>query len=234
MTIAAVGSLGTAISTSSGTTLVITTSAAAAAGSLVIVGVAKDNTQTTDGQTTEVTRIEDSGGNGWRRLGEYCNGQTAAAAGAVVSLWSSVLGTAIANGGTITITMDTTSQKAAAAYNYSLTANRTVELAAAIDVLAGDGANLGSQTISGLTSQQYLFLRAAGREAGNPSVTPTASWAEIMEINNTSTMSLWAEGYIFTGTTATSNPTTGVGSDYASVMVALIETPPAPVLMMSM
>ena len=80
--------LGSNQNKTAGTSIVLTTCAAAEAGNVVVVIVAKDNTQTTDGNTSEVSSITDSaGGNTWAKAREFCNGQGGAASGATVSVW---------------------------------------------------------------------------------------------------------------------------------------------------
>ena len=64
MTITAVAQMGANNATLSGTSLVITCAAAGAlVGDLVLLVIGKDNTQTTDGITNEVTAVVDSASN---------------------------------------------------------------------------------------------------------------------------------------------------------------------------
>lgn len=76
MAFASVGTLGTGLSSGNNqTSLVLTTSAAAEAGNLVVLCVAVDNNQTTDGDSTAVSGITDSaGGNTWTRAKGFANG----------------------------------------------------------------------------------------------------------------------------------------------------------------
>lgn len=223
MTITALGSIGDAASGTSGTSLVITTTAAAAVGNLVLLVVGKDNTSTGDSVTNEVTTVEDSGGNGWWKIAEYCNGQGGAAAGAVVSVWACLVGAQIASAGTITITMDTTTAKAAGAYKYSLSQGYTVIQAGTTQNDAADAADYTSLSVSGLPSAQYLFFRAAGGESSAQSQN-TTSWTNIVSKAQGASMFAYAEHHITTATSDTSNPGgSSPACDHASVMFALQE-----------
>src|SRR3972149_5963561 len=103
MTFASGGTLGSNQSkTTNQTSIAMTTSAVAEADTLVVVFVAVDNNQTTDGDEGAVTSIVDSASNTWVKVAEFCNGQGAAQAGATISVWKSVIATEIASGGTIT------------------------------------------------------------------------------------------------------------------------------------
>ena len=69
---------------------------------LAILCVAVDNNATTDIDEGAVTAVSDSKGNTWIKLQERTNGQGSAQAGATISIWYSVLTTAIASGDTAT------------------------------------------------------------------------------------------------------------------------------------
>jgi len=236
VTIAAVATIGTGTSNVSGTSLVLTTTAAAEAGNLVILAIAKDNTSTTDQETNEVTYVTDSAGNnGWRKLGEYCNGQGSAAAGCVISLWSCRLANTIASSGTITITMVTTTAKVCSAYEFTCSAeNRWLDTAGTLQTGATDAAEVPSLSVTGLTSREYLFVRATAYENSSLSIaTPTSGWTAIGSAtigSGAAGMSVDAEFKIATATSATSQQGSSGAVDNASVLVALYEAMPPAVL----
>jgi hypothetical protein len=215
----------------------------AAVGSVVIVGIAKDNLQTTDGNTSEVTTVTDSKGNTYTPIREFCNGQGGAGAGAVISLWYSLLTTAINVGATDTITANfngAITAKAIVADNFTIGAGATVSVAGNATDLANDAADPGSMTISGLTSGPYLFIRATALERPQTGWTPTTNYTQLT-LKGTSggsavtNMEYDAEFRIFTGTGDTSDPT-ATAVDSASIYVALKEAVAAvslPILVMA-
>lgn len=234
MAFASVGTLGTGNSASSGTTVVITTSAAAESGNLVVVIVGKDNVQTTDGQTSEISSITDSaGGNTWTKAVEFCNGQGAADAGAVCSAWFSKITNTIASGGSITATLSSSKvSKSLTAWELTVGAGNTISVAGTPQTLANDGADPGSQTISGLASKQYLVIRGAVKETNDAgAATATAGYtlfSDAIADDGTETGSIRTSGEfrILTGTGDTSDITLPSGSgssDAASVYFALEE-----------
>lgn len=235
MAFASVGTLGTGNSAASGTTVSITTSAAAEAGNLAVVIVGTDNTQTTDGQTSEISSITDSvGGNTWTKGGEFCNGGGAAAAGATVSVWFSKLTNQINSGGAITATLGTARiAKSLTAWEFTVGASNTVSVATgSLQTLANDGADPGSMTISGLASKQYLFIRASAQESNDTGArTATASYTLFSgaigdDGSGPGSMLTCGEFRILTGTGDTSNityPAVGGTQDTASVYFALEE-----------
>lgn len=229
MAFASVGSLGSVGDTSAGTSIALTTSATAEAGNLVVVAVAKDNAATADAQTSEVTSITDSaGGNTWTKLGEYCNSEGAANAGATVSLWASILANQIGSGGTITANFsDSRTASAISAWEFTIGAGSTISVSS-LQVLANDLADPGSMTISGLSNVERLYFRATALERNTGIWTVTASYTAIaIGLANTGTsgtsMEVGGEFRILTGTGDTSDPT-WASADNASVYVAILET----------
>ena len=223
--------LGSNQSKTAGTSIALTTSAAVEAGHVVVVIVAIDNTQTTDGNTSEVSSITDSaGGNTWVKAREFCNGQGGAASGATVSVWYSKLTNAIVSGGTITANLaNSITAKAISAWEFSIAAGATVSVAGTPQDLANDNADPGSMTVPGLSSREYLFIRGIAAETNSTAaLMPTSNFAaftgnQTSGAGAASNMAVRGEFAILTGTTATSDPTyTAV--DCASVFFALRES----------
>ncbi len=203
----------------------------AAVGDVLIVAVAINNVQTTDGETNEVTSVTDTQSNTYVKLKEYCNGQGGAASGATVSLWYSKLTTALVVA-VDTVTANFSSSVAAMAMGckkFTITAGATVTLEASA-TLANDGADPGSMTLSGLASREYLFFRAIALERADAGLAGmTTGYTEIPNAGAGTTgggaatnMNLCGEFRIFTGTGDTSDPT-ATAVDNASVYVALKE-----------
>ncbi len=228
MAFTSAATIGTASSTSAGTSLALVTSAQCPAGNLVILTIALDNTQTTDGQTSEVTSISDPNGNTWTKLGEYCNGQTTAGAGAVISVWRSVLANTIAAGASITATFaNSITAKGVSGWQWTLAANKTVQIAGSLQARADDDADPGSLSISGLSSKEYLFFRATAVEFGGVNnFTATTNFTKIDYAysagSGSAGMTPIGEFRILTATSSSSDLAVG-NYDSASIFFALEE-----------
>jgi hypothetical protein len=222
-------SAGSGNSKTAGTALGLTTSRACAAGEVLVVAVAKDNVSTTDGNTSEVTSITDAGGNTYVKAREFTNGQAGAAAGATVSLWYAKLTTALSSGAAVTVNFSASiTAKAASLWAFSAAAGSAVAVQTALD-LANDAADPGSQAISGLASQEWLFVRAIASETNATTFTATASHTAIAAAATTggaaaTNIAVLGEFRILTGTADTSDPT-ATAVDNASVFVAFREVP---------
>lgn len=208
------------------------TSALTATGVGLLV-VATDNISPDSGETNLHTGV--SGGAGtWTKLGEYTNGNGAAAAGVTTSLWLFNASGAVAVGTGITITLaEAVVDKACSGHAFTRDADKLLRIVpgtfpqyAEVDAAAGFGAS----TISGLASKQYLFIRALGKEANSTgNITPTSSYgtfAAARSRNDANAILVRGERRVVTATSQTSNPTFSVVGDGASVFVALEEYVP--------
>ena len=233
MTIAHIGDLGTALSSGNNqSSLVLTTTADAEAGNLVVLLVAVDNNQTTDGDSTAVSGITDSaGGNTWTRGKEFANGQGANQAGADVSIWFSVLDNTIPSGGTITATFTnatTSDASAMTAKEFSVAAGAGVQIEGTPGGLADDAADPGSLDVT-TANRECLRVRAIASESNSATaLTVTAGgWAAFAQAvsgagTSATEMGIRGEWIISTGTGAASNPT-AFSADHASAYVAFVE-----------
>lgn len=211
-----------------GATFAVTLNASVTAGQLVVVNVGKDNSQTTDGHTNEITSVTDSAGNTYFKVDEYCNGQAAAGGGAVGAVFWSVVTNAMTSGSTtITAHFSPSLSSGACAINawkWSIGAGNDVVVASST-VNAFDAASAGSLTLSSLTSREYLFFRGIDSEASTTTLTVTASFTSLgRAAGGTGTGAILSHGEfrIDTNTTSTSNPTTG-SADGVSLFVAFYE-----------
>jgi hypothetical protein len=198
------------------------------AGELLVVCITKDNIQTTDGNTNEVTSCTDSVGNTFTKAREFCNGQGGANAGSVIAVYYSVLAFAITTSNTFTANFSSAiTAKALMGRRFTIGAGSTISVQTAID-LASDGADPASMAISGLASAEYLFFRGMSRESDTVvSITPTSGFTTSAYTATSggataSNQSAGAEWKITTGTGATSNPT-WEAADGASVFIAFKE-----------
>jgi hypothetical protein len=234
MTFASGGTLGSKQSkTANQTSIQMTTSAVAEVDTLVVVFVAVDNNQTTDGDEGAVASIVDSASNTWVKVAEFCNGQGTAQAGATISVWKSVIATQIASGGTITANLSNAASRdatAISAWKFTKAASVTVLIAGTPATLATDALDPGAITLGSLTSRAYLWIHGL---AGEGPQTDAYTWdADYSQITGNGTTGSAAAsnmhvrgGYrIFTGTTDTVDVTSDTADrDYAQILAALYE-----------
>lgn len=234
MAIASRGGIGTAATSADAATIVLSVSSTTvSAGNFAILVIAGDNSTTTDGNNSEVTTVTDSGGNTWLAAREMTNGQGAASAGTVVSVWYSnptTTLTAGAGGGTVTVTFASVRQaKAVTGWAFSK-GNSTIKIAAST-ATATDSARIGTANLATtLTNQEYLFLRGDALEGDIATYTVTTgytslSWATALVGGTFSNFITTAgEFKIATSTSAMSTSTVGLNYDTSTVFVAFYES----------
>lgn len=229
MAIASVGTLGTRVSGGTpAANIVLTTSAALEAGNVGILTIAFDNLNTTDGDHSEVSGVVDSAGNTWEKLGEYTNGEGAAADGVTVSLWMTRASSELALGGTVTASFTSTlTDTCASLWEFTVGAALTQSASAVSN--ATDASNgFGSAAFSGLASKERLYFRALAKEANTiTNITPSTSFTTITHArsrNNALAVAVRGEFRINTSTGETSDPALAVSGDTAGVFVALEES----------
>ena len=98
-----------------GTTFTLTTLRSCPVGSVIIVTIATDNSQTTNGAATQISGVTDSAGNTYSRLWEYAWARGAAQGGAEMAVFGTRVTSTLGSGQTITIT-NTNSAYARSAY----------------------------------------------------------------------------------------------------------------------
>ncbi len=233
MAFADLGDLGTANSKTSGTTVALTTSQTVNAGDLIVVIAAWDNTDTTDldGLRHYVT---DSAGNFYRYLGQWVNGNGAAAAGAEAMIFASVAEHQLTSGGTITCTsVNARIAKAIGARRFSL-GTPDICLVGKAEI-SNDATDPSALSLSSLPSQEYLLLHCLASEGPN---TDAYTWdSDYTQINGDGTTGSTADtnmqvrgGFrIATLTSDTVDVTsTTADRDYAQVFVAIREYTASP------
>lgn len=204
------------------------------ADSLVLVLVAKDNVQTADGQTSEVTSVTDTKGNTYSPVIEFCNGQGGAAAGATASLWCSRTTVQLTTSDTVTANLSSAvTAKGVTAIGYTKGAGTTISFTGT-GTLANDGADPGSLASSGLSAgTEYLTFRGMALEAVNTIVTPTSGWTGFFPLgaatsggSATTNMAAEAEYKIASGATSQTSDPTVAAVDSASVIASFYEVTP--------
>lgn len=229
------GSSGTGISSASASSFTLTTSNSsfnAASSRFGVLRVCVDNITTTDGATNDVISV--TGGVGtWTKLGEYTNGNGGAAAGVTVALFLFMPSGNNAVGTVFTINLaGAVVDKTAQFHLYTHASGQSVRQAGSAVYDSVDATNgFGSCAISGLTSKEYLFGAALGKEANTTTAITvssgfTTTLGTLRSRSNAAAVCLAGEFRILTGTGATSNPTLAVSGDAANVFTALEEYTP--------
>lgn len=206
-------------------------SGAFSAGELVVVTVAMDNVQTTDGPSSLCTavRFGTSTGALLTKIGEFTNGQGAAAGGATVAVW---VGIAPATWGALYFAFASSiTAKAVTVERFSRDATKSIAAWPTVGTRADDAADAGSIALSGLAaSTEYLAVRGiAGETSTTTAPTVTSGWTAGGRSNTTggstnTNMGVRVEFRIQTATSFTSDPVSGMGAvDHASILVALSE-----------
>lgn len=231
------GSIGTANSkTTDQATLVLTTTATAEAGNVVVVIVAKDNTQTTNAASTNIT-LADSATNTWTKLGERTYSAGAAKDGTTVAMFVSQLTNQLASSGTITATLGGTQANndasAMTAWEFVAGSGIVLDVATAQVVTNGfaSGTTNVTHTLSSLPSKRYLWLHALGLEWNADIYTAPTGYTEIVSASSagsTSATNQTVSGAfrVFTDTNQTIS-TTVTGADKASIFAAIPILEPA-------
>jgi hypothetical protein len=205
-----------------------------AANRLVVLILALDNLDASDGDFGVVTGVTDNGNNTWKKAAEFTNGQGGAGAGACNSIWYSVTAAA-ATSLTITLRAALTA-KAAIIATYSIASGAMVAVAAT-GTRADDAIDPGNISLTDLESRQYLFLRGiAGETNSTTNITATPDWTALPNDQTSgggavTNMAVRGEFRIITATSIFSDPTwLSVSADNASVLVAFYEVLGAPVI----
>ena len=195
-----------------------------AAGSLVVVAIGSDNAGTTDaaGQDNIASVTDSVGGNTWTFAAGYRNGQGTAQTGAHASIWYSKLTNALPTNATITVTNSTSAYARAMSAAAYTPATGILSVAGSAGA-AGDAGVDPSAVISGLASDEYLWVGCAADETtGIPSTTITGFTATLGAATSGGSANLnmgvrqyWA---IETATGKTFTPATT--TDAAAVLVA--------------
>lgn len=199
------------------------------AGQLLILIVAIDNDQTTDGDEVMVTSVTDNISGVWLKGAEFTNGQTAAKAGTCCSIWYNVAASNWTNS-TVTANFKSATARAAAMTmtGFVFGAGSTIAVEGTPGTLANDGADPGSLNV---TTANIECLRVRGISSETNSTTDitatSGSWTKFLNTQTGSggsaaNQAVRGEWIISTGTGAASDPTFA-SADHASVYVAFRE-----------
>lgn len=229
MAYAYVAGRGGANNKTSSATLAGSPSAAIAIGQMVVVIAACDNASTGDAETTLMS-VSDNVGNTYTKLGEYTNGDGAAGAGVTTGLFASKLTTALATTDTITLTLTSAVGTRAMVFQEFSGAgiNRVGRTYGVADV-ATSGPSL---TVSGLPATEHLWLGVDGTEGLADTYTRDADYSSAGVRSTTggnadTNIAVWGGYRIAALASDTYQSSNTVARDWASMLVAIDEVPPA-------
>jgi len=203
-------------------------------GTVLVIVVAKDNVQTTDGETNEITSADDDSGgtNVYTKVAEFTIGQGAAAAGATVAVFFCLVTTQLTTANTVAAHFSAAvTAKSITAWNFSIGAGAVVSRQV-YTTLANSAADPGSMDLTP-PNAEFLWVRAIALEGVVGTFTKTVAYTAAYTLSGTTgggattNMSAGGEWRIFTGTTNPSDPT-WQAADNASILCALVAlVPPA-------
>lgn len=225
--------LGTGISSASGTTVAVTTSAAAEAGNVVVCVAAKDESGNGTGDGTgnaQFTSIADSDAvNTWIEAYEWCNMQTSTAAnGACVAVYYTKVADTIETSDVITLTHTSVTAKAMSCWEFSASSSPlSIATTSGANGLANDAADPGSMTLASGVAAEHLFIRASACEQTGSTWTVDSDYTAFTAVANggttTSAMAIGAEFRIANESTSAASDPTFQSADCASAMIGLNE-----------
>ncbi len=240
MAIASVGTIGTtgAFASANSFTHAVATNALAN-GDFAILVIVSNNIQTTSGASSDHTGVSATNIVA-TKLGEWTNGQSAAAAGVTVSAWLLEATGVVNTGSVITMTMSgAITDKVCSGWKMTKAAGMRIRLSTdpatnPIGTVVNLATNHGSASFSGLPSKARLYFRALGKEANTTTALTVSSGFTAITAqrsrNDASAVVVRGEFRINTSTGETSNPTMSGSSDGAGLFIALEEYDPRPVI----
>jgi len=227
MTIASIGTAGS-VGQAASITTGLTFGAAIPVGTFLVLLIAKDNANTTDVATTEVSSIVNTGSvNTWSRIGGYCNGQGSASAGAVIDVWGCFCNDLLQSGWGVSISFTSgTPDSAITMWQFTPTPGYII-VPSLTTPLATDGAAAASMLIAPPSIAPRLYVRAEACEDTVAAFTATTGWTKFTDQASGGTgMVVGGEWIIANAKNKTSTPTgTNAGKDRASVTFWLDEVP---------
>lgn len=212
------------------TTIVMTIIPTANARDVLIASIAMDNLQAVDAEDgTDIVSVTDTQGNTWVRAKTFTNSQGAAAGGATVGIYYSILTTALTSADTITVTFNgSVTAKAVHVSRWTISGNqiKVVDKAVAAD----DAADPQSLSISGLDSREYLFYHVIASEGpGTDAMTASTNYVQAFKAGTSggsvaTNMTVHKEQRVFTGTGDSVDVSSDTADrDCAQAYVALME-----------
>lgn len=184
-----------------------------------------------DPASNEHTSVTDDGGNLYTKIGEQRNGEGNQNQGVTVSTWWADIETQL-TGSTDSVYMNLSSSRTAKAglcQPFSVSQTGTTVTREGVDRASTDGVP-ASLSISGLSSQEYLWIRVEGKEDADLDLyTADADYTNIsIPICTTgggadSNICLTFDWRIYTGTGDTNLPLDGESDTWAELFLALKE-----------
>jgi len=234
-----IGSAGTAVGSTSAdqsSATFIVGASGIASGAVSVLFVACDNYYENN-LAEAVTGIADTAGNVWVKAIEFTQGSVSPQGGCTISVWYSLIRSALVSTDTIVASLSNSSSRDATVigcWSYSISSGYTVKVFSTDTLATHLAPAIGLLNVT-TPNSEFLRIRATALEiGGDPSglaIAPTSSWTELVEgwagAQDASGMYLHAEGLISTGTGADSDPDQGGDTiDCASAYIAFLEVPP--------
>lgn len=208
-------------------------------GTLMLIFIACDNNQTTDGDEVAITNstLVDFPGNVFTKAKAFTNGQGTAQAGATVELWWCV--TTVAINALDAIPQGTFSNSASrdacviGYKGFSIGAGKTVAIEGTPATLANDAADPGSLNVTTANIECLRVRCIAAETNSSTALTVSPGWTALPSNQTasggaTANIAFRGEFFISTATSGASDPTfTAV--DSASVYVAFKEVATSPI-----
>ncbi|MBI2450802.1 MAG: hypothetical protein HYV52_00470 [Parcubacteria group bacterium] len=222
---------GSANNKTGGANISVSPTASIPSGAFLVIRAASDNLSAVNGDNNEHTSVTDSKGNTYAQFVEFTNASGAAGSGVTVSMWGSILTVGLGVADSVTVNFSgAVNSKVMALEEFSIGAGSTFSIAG---TGTGSGStNSPSALVSGLVSQEYLFLGQVGVEGPNgDAFTQDADYANNTSVGTTgggaatNISSRWGSR-ITTLTGDTYNPTLGNARDWAAIIVAIKEIAP--------
>lgn len=220
--------IGGANNKTSGTTLSFSPSATVPANAIVLVAIASDNIQTTNGASSNIS-VSDSQGHTYTRVAEWTFGGGGAGSGATVGLFATRATAGLATTDTITATWSAAVTAKAMMGHY-----RTVASGNTFEVQGTAGATgtsaTPSVTLSGQPSGTEFVWHGVVALEGAPTWTDDADYTEARQTRGTTgggaatnISGCSAARRSSTLTSDTYNPTSSASGDWAAILVTLKE-----------
>ncbi len=224
------GGIGNTADKTSASTVAFNAAATVAVGRVIVVMVTADNNGTSDSDAgDEITSVTDASGNTYTKIRERVNGSPGAANGAVAATFYTKVTTELTSGNAVTANYNGAhTGRNIRAFQFTIGAGNVVTIADQVSGTPEEATTTPAATISGLTSQEYLFVSALAIE-GPFGDTFTESTGYTGGRNGStggsaaSNMTLAAAHRVLTGTGDTYAPTLGTARDTAHVFAALKE-----------
>ena len=172
---------------SSGTTVAVTPSDNITVGKVAFFACVTDNTATANGASTNHDSVADTDTHTWTKVFEETDSDGAAEDGSTMSLWFTKVTTQIDTTDSVTLTIDTARLDGVCGlFEVTVGTGKTVTYSADTPTHSDSGTSL-SETLSSLTSREYLFFGFLGTEGEDNLKTALVNYSELLDSRSSAT-----------------------------------------------